>query len=138
MDDISQRILRKIGIPDFFEKIGPLNTADFNSVLLKLFSLRASGSSPRKVLHTFRENRFAAPGDADPVKLHQLEIDLLSMASKSGITNKLLSPVAPLGSCSAFGCVSQNNVLSAVRILAFSAWCPRQKIKALICAKKNC
>ena len=39
MDDISQRILRKIGIPDFFEKIGPLNTADFNSVLLKLFSL---------------------------------------------------------------------------------------------------
>lgn len=59
------------------------------------------------------------------------------MASKSGITNKILSPVAPLGSCSAFGCVSQNNVLSAMRILAFSAWCPRQKIKALICALKR-
>ncbi len=53
MDDISQRILRKIGIPDFFEKIGPLNTADFNSVLLKLFSLRASGSSPgRSYIHS--------------------------------------------------------------------------------------
>lgn len=115
MDEISQRILRKIGIPDFFEKIRPLNTADFNSVLLKLFSFRTAASSPQKVLHTFRENRFAAPGDIDPVKLHQLELDLLSMASKSGITTKLLSPVAPLGSCSAFGCVSQNNVLSAVR-----------------------
>lgn len=66
MDEISQRILRKIGIPDFFERICPLNTADFNSVLLKLFSLRTARSSPRKVLHTFRENRFAAPGDVDP------------------------------------------------------------------------
>lgn len=115
MDEINQRILRKIGIQDFFERVCLLNAADFNSILLKLFSLRTTKSSPQKVLHTFRENRFVTPGSFDPIKLHQLEIDLLSMASKAGFKNKLLSPVAPIGSCSVFGCVSQNNVLSAVR-----------------------
>lgn len=115
MDEICQRILQKIGIQDFFDRICPLNTADFNSILLKLFSLRTAKSTPQKVLHTFRENRFVAPSSFDPIKLHQLELELLSMTSKSGITNKLLSPVTPIGSCSAFGCVHQNNVLSAVR-----------------------
>ena len=115
MDKICKRILQKIEIQDFFDRVCPLNTADFNSILLKLFSLRTAKSSPQKVLHTFRENRFVAPSSFDPIKLHQLELELLSMTSKAGITNKLLSPVAPIGSCSVFGCVNQNNVLSAVR-----------------------
>lgn len=115
MDKICKRILQKIEMQDFFDRISPLNTADFNSILLKLFSLRTAKSSPQKVLHTFRENRFVAPSSFDPIKLHQLELELLSMASKAGATNKLLSPVAPIGSCSAFGCVNQNKVLSAVR-----------------------
>lgn len=115
MDKIAERILRKIGIPDFFDRVCALDTADFNSALLKLFSVRTAQSSPQKVLRTFRENRFVAPGRVDPVKLHQLEFDLLTRASEAGMETKLLSPVAPMGSSSVFGCVSQNNVVSAAR-----------------------
>ena len=88
MDKICKRILQKIEIQDFFDRICSLNTADFNSILLKLFSLRTAKSSPQKVLHTFRENRFAVPSSFDPIKLHQLELELLSMTSKAGITTQ--------------------------------------------------
>ncbi|WP_407206749.1 hypothetical protein [Citrobacter sedlakii] len=83
MDKICKRILEKIEAQDIFDRICSLNTADFNSLLLKLFLLRTAKSSPQKVLHAFRENRFVAPGSFDPIKLHQLELELLSMTSKS-------------------------------------------------------
>ena len=115
MDAITERILRKIGIRDLPERLCALGAADFNSLLLRLFSARTAALSPQRVLRAFRENRFAAPGSCDPIRLHRLELELLSRAAEAGITNQLLSPVAPLGCCSVFGCVSQNNVLSAVR-----------------------
>jgi hypothetical protein len=43
------------------------------------------------------------------------EAELLKEAEEQGIKGLLLAPVSHLGSCSAFGCVNQNNVISASR-----------------------
>jgi len=83
--------------------------------LLKVFQEQANDTAPADVLKAFSINRFSVPSEIDPVVYHTYEAELLSLAQKSAIEAVLLSPSAPFGSCSAFGCVDQNNIVSASR-----------------------
>lgn len=115
MNRIIERILREAGDADLLDKLLSLPSSDFNTLLLEAYKAKAQKLDPAGLLKAYALNRFAAPSTVDPTAYHLLEAELLTMAQDMGIGGVLLSPSAPFGSCSAFGCVEQNNVLSALR-----------------------
>jgi hypothetical protein len=115
MDEIIDRILRQTGDKELINKIVSLSKSDLNSLLLKVFQIHAINTKPTDLLKAFELNRFSIPSEIDPVKYHKLEAEILSLAQKLKFITVLLSPSAPLASCSAFGCVDQNNIVSATR-----------------------
>jgi hypothetical protein len=114
-DAITNRILSRLGDGGLLDKLLSLPKSDFNSLLLKLYQMQAGSVTPTNIVKAFELNRFSVPSEIDPVAYHLLEAELLTMARESEIKAMLLSPVAPLASCCAFGYVDQNNVVSAVR-----------------------
>ncbi len=92
-----------------------LPKSDLNTLLLEAYKLQAEKLTPTGLLKAYQTNRFAVPSEVDPIAYHQMEANLLKIAEKMGISGILLSPSAPFGSCSVFGCVDQNNVISAAR-----------------------
>ena len=115
MSAIIDRILTHLGDRGLVDKLLTLPKSDLNSLLLKVFQEQANDVTPADVLKAFQINRFSVPSAIDPVAYHVCEAELLSLAQKLGIEAVLLSPSAPFGSCSAFGCVDQNNIISASR-----------------------
>ena len=115
MSKIIDRVLDKIGDKELLKKISTLAKADLNSLLLRVYQEQASNVTPPDILKTFQVNRFTVPSELDPVAYHVLEAEFLSLAKILEINAVLLSPSAPFASCSVFGCVDQNNIVSAVR-----------------------
>ncbi|MGI5895913.1 MAG: hypothetical protein ACOX6U_03045 [Oscillospiraceae bacterium] len=115
MSAIIDRILNTLGDKELLNKILSMPKSDLNSLLLKIFQLQANKTTPSHVIKTYKSNRFSRPSEIDPVKYHMVETEFLSFAQKNNIKAVLLSPSAPLASCSTFGCVDQNNVVSAIR-----------------------
>jgi len=115
MDTIINRILEQTGDMELLNKLVALPKSDLNSLLLRANQIHANDTGPVDIVKAFNTNRFSTPSEIDPVKYHAFETELLSLAQKNNIKAVLLSPAAPLASCSAFGCVDQNNVVSATR-----------------------
>lgn len=115
MSAIIGRVLKQIAEPDIIDKLLSLSRADLNSFLLELFEKQTDRLTPADMLKAYEVNRFSKPSEADPVKFHTLETQLLEIAQRMDIQTIMLSPSAPLGCCSAFGCVDQYNVVSALR-----------------------
>ena len=112
---ITERILTQLGDIEFVEKLLSLPKSDLNSLLLSLYQQQARGITPAELLKSNRSNRFTAPSQLDPATYHAFEAELLKLAEGLDIKPVLLSPVAPFASSAAFGCVDQNNVISAGR-----------------------
>ena len=115
MDAITNRILTQLGDAGLIDKLLALPKSDLNSFLIKVFQKQASSTTPIDTLKAFQANRFSVPSEIDPVAYHKLETEFLSLACETDIKPVLLSPCVPFASSSAFGCVDQNNVVSAVR-----------------------
>ena len=115
MSAIIDRILRQLEDEHILDKLLSLPKSDLNSLLLELFQMQAEKIAPTDIIKAYNLNRFSIPSNTNPVAYHTLEADLLSAAQGMGIETILLSPSAPFGSCSAFGCVDQKNVVSAMR-----------------------
>lgn len=115
MARIIDRVLDDIGDVELLDKLLSLPKSDLNTLLLEIYKLQAEKLTPNELLRAYQSNRFAAPGEVNPIAYHRVETDLLKIADDMGISGILLSPSAPFGSCSAFGCVDQNNVISATR-----------------------
>ena len=115
MSTITNRILAQLGDNEILDKLLALQKSDLNSLLLEIFQLQAENTTPVDVIKAFQTNRFSVPSELNPAAYHIFEAELLSLAQKEGIKAVLLSPCEPFAGCSAFGCVNQNNVVSAVR-----------------------
>lgn len=115
MDAIVDRILKTLDDDTLLEKLLALPRSDLNTLLLKLFQMQAAATTPKELLGSHKSSRFTSPSALDPAAYHLLESRLLSLAQEAGISGVLLSPAAPAASCSAFGYVAQNNVISALR-----------------------
>jgi hypothetical protein len=111
-----ERIVRELGVSDLVALLSEhITGADLNSLLLEVFRQRTSRSSAGDLLKRYAANRFVQPAAVDPVRMKQLELDVLKIAGKHLATPVQLSPVAPLGSCSVVSSVDQNKVISATR-----------------------
>jgi len=115
MNAATDRILTQLGDKELIDKLLDLSKSDFTSLLLEVFNRQSEGITPTDVLKQFEKNRYTVPSEIDPVAYHLLEAEFLKLAQKMDIQTLLLSPASPFAGCSAFGCVNQNNVVSAIR-----------------------
>lgn len=91
-----------------------LSPADLRTVLLSVARHRAGAVDPAELVRRWRDDRFVRPAPSDPRQLARVEGRLWELlpARFAGVE---LSPVVPLGTCSALGPVDQHRVVSTVR-----------------------
>jgi hypothetical protein len=83
------------------------------SLLLDVAERRAAQRKPASVQQQWEKDRFVCPATIDQRTLNDLDGHLLEAASAFEALE--LSPLAPLGSCSAIALSSQNKIVSTVR-----------------------
>jgi hypothetical protein len=83
------------------------------SLLLGVAEQRAAQRTPAHVRQQWERDRFVCPAYIDQRTLNELDRHLLAAASAFEALE--LSPLAPLGSCSAIGLTSQNKIVSTFR-----------------------
>ncbi len=91
-----------------------LTPTDLQTLLLSVVRDRAESVTPAELLRRWQNDRFVRPAQSDPRRLSQLEARVWSLVPSS-FEGVELSPVAPLGTCSALADVSQDRVLATVR-----------------------
>lgn len=91
-----------------------LSGADLRTLLLSVAHDRAATVRPPGVVRRWREDRFVRPARADPRALARVEARMWQLlpADVSGVE---LSPVVPVGTCSAVAPVSQNRIVTTMR-----------------------
>jgi hypothetical protein len=91
-----------------------LAPTDLHTLLMAVARARAQQVTPARVLQRWRQDRFVRPSACDPRLLAELEARLWRLLPHrfAGVE---LSPVAPLGTCSAVAPVDQHRVVSTVR-----------------------
>lgn len=115
MSKIIERIARDLGVPDILSRlVDALPATDLQSLLLEVYRQRAARQQPAAVLADYEHNRFARPAPASPLRLLRWEQTAFA-ALPPDFQAIELSPVAPLGTCSAIAAVDQNRVLTTAR-----------------------
>lgn len=113
--EIVERIEREIGIPGLAELLAErLTPTDLQSLLLDVYHQRAHRQQPSAVLSEYLANRFVRPSTISPVRLAEWERTAFANLPPE-FQSLALSPVCPLGTCSAVAQVDQNRVLSTTR-----------------------
>ncbi len=107
----------------------PSETAPF---FLELARRQAARRGPRALLDRFLRDGFVAPSALDQRVLHAF--DGLALAAADAFEALLLSPVAPLGTCSRLAPTSQDRTLSAARGLEVVS--DPTNVLALECARR--
>ena len=91
-----------------------LAPTDLQTLLMAVARSRAQAVSPARVLRRWQEDRFVRPSTCDPRRLAPVEARLWELLPPS-VAGVELSPLAPLGTCSALGPVDQHRMVSTVR-----------------------
>ncbi|MEU4552251.1 hypothetical protein [Micromonospora violae] len=91
-----------------------LSGADLRSLLLTVARDRASTARPSEVVRRWREDRFVRPAGTDPRVLARVEARMWELLP-TDVVGVELSPVVPVGTCSAVAPVSQNRVVTTMR-----------------------
>jgi hypothetical protein len=91
-----------------------LPPTDLQSLLIAVARARADQVTPADVMRRWQQDRFVRPAAADPRRVAAVEARLWQLLPAE-FTGVELSPVAPLGTCTAVGPVSQNRIVTTVR-----------------------
>lgn len=90
-----------------------LPASELRSLLLAVAGRRAAAATPASVMQQWVGDRFVEPSPIDQRRLRRIELQLLDAASAFEALE--LSPLAPLGSCTAVAPGSQNRIVSSMR-----------------------
>ena len=112
---IINRLLKKIGDEQLLDKLKQLPATELQSLMLEIFRHAASDITPQQLLKSYETNRFVVPSSVDPISFYKTELEMLEMAKANSFEPQELSPLAPLGNCSAIGLADQNKIVSAAR-----------------------
>ena len=110
-----ERLLEKIGDTQLLDKLQQLPATELHSLLLEIFRRAAGDVTPQQLLKAYETNRFVVPSAVDPIIFYKTELEMLELAKKDSFEPQELSPLAPLGNCSAIGLADQNKIVSAAR-----------------------
>jgi hypothetical protein len=125
-------IIEHVG-PEAFRKLSSeLAASELHSVLLEILQHRAKAREPKDLLAQHQRDPFCAPAATD--LRESIAIDAHLLAAAEDFEAIELSPVAPLGACSALGLTDQNRVLSALRSTEVVA--DPTNVLALECARR--
>lgn len=115
MSGIIERIERESGVAGLTEILADrLNPSDLQSLLIEVARRRASRRTPAEVLKNLEQSRFfgvARPDAAALLAWQQLALELCA----PHFSMVELSPIAPLGACSAVARVDQNWSIATTR-----------------------
>jgi hypothetical protein len=111
---VSRRVWRQLAAGPRAALEHGLSPADLQTLLLDVSRGRAAAVTPARLMQRWRQDRYVQPVVSDPRVRWQLEARLWELLPDefAGVD---LSPVAPLGTCSAVGPVSQDRVISTTR-----------------------
>jgi hypothetical protein len=110
-----ERIWRELPSAARDQLEGGLRQTDLQSLLLSVATARAARVRPTDVVARWRRDRFVQPAACDPRRVSAIEARLWQLLPEE-FTGVDLSPVAPLGSCTAVGPVSQNRIVTTMRL----------------------
>lgn len=102
-----------IGEEAFEALASTLAPSEVWSLLLEVLARRAEGRAPAEILRQWRRDAFTRLSAVDQRTMAALDTALLAAAE--GFEAVELSPLAPLGACSAVALGGQNRVVSALR-----------------------
>lgn len=112
---ILDKILRKTGIPDLAEILsGRLSPSELQSLMLEVYNLQSDSITLSKTYHDYLKNRFVHPSEVSQADF--LKFDLLALSLLPEDFRSIeLSPLAPVGTCSAMGNISQKRIITTSR-----------------------
>lgn len=109
-------ILKKLGDDALIKKLSEdISSSEFQSLMLEVFRRKSKGITVGELMQAYEKNRFVQPSKMNPVDFGEFENDILRAAEMDGFEPVLLSPLAPLGSCSVIALADQNKIVSALR-----------------------
>jgi hypothetical protein len=108
------RVQRAIGGAEIVARLASLSGSDFTTLMLDVARRRAEAQTPATVLRRYRTDRFVQPGSVPWHRLREAE-DLLAAGLPADFEVLTLAPLAPLGTHSALGPVSQDKIVTAMR-----------------------
>ena len=115
MNKILNRILKGSGTPDLINFLANnLSPTDLQSLLLEVYNRRIKKLYPADVFHQYIENRFVKPSLIKG-EIYTAFDEMAFRLLPNGFETIELSPLAPLGSCSAIAPVNQNNIVTTIR-----------------------
>ena len=111
---VSRRVWRQLADDPRAALEHGLSPADLQAALIDVSRSRAAAVTPARLTQRWQQDRYVQPVVTDPRRVWQLEARLWALLPDefAGVD---LSPVAPLGTCSAVGPVSQDRVISTTR-----------------------
>ena len=115
-----RRVQRAIGGGEVAARLAALSGSDFTTLMLDIARRRAAAQTPVTVLRRYRSDRFVRPGSVPWDLLRRAE-DVLAASLPAEFEMVTLAPVAPLGTHSALGPVSQDKVITAMRACEVAA-----------------
>ncbi len=114
MADVGERVWRQMPAAARDALREGLSPSELQTVLLDVYRARAAAVTPARVLRRWQEDRFVQPSTVDPRALVKTQAMLWDRLPErfAGVE---LSPLAPLGTCSAVATVDQNKIVSTIR-----------------------
>lgn len=120
--------------PELVEALAALSPSALTALLVEVSDRRQRAIAAADVARRFAEDRFVRPSTVDQRFVAQLDAHLLAKIPVAYEAIEL-SPVAPLGACSALAVVHPNQVLPTFRSTEVVADCTN--VLALICAHRR-
>lgn len=114
MSGISERIWGRLPAGSREVFIDGLSQSELQSALLDVSRARAAKVTPARVMQRWREDRFVRPSTIDPRQLVKTQAMLWDRLPDK-FAGVELSPLTPLGTCSAIATVDQNKVVTTNR-----------------------
>lgn len=132
---IIDSITGKIRIPNLIDLfVEHLSFGELQSLLIKVFELKAKKKHFKDILNEYNSNRFTRSSDINPIIHRNLELKVFSLLPNDFVTIDL-SPLTPLGTSSTLTTVHQNNIVSTIRNVEVAA--DTTNVLALECANRR-
>src|SRR5690349_11594729 len=108
---VIQSLLSRLGDASLLDKLNGLPSTELNSFLLEVMRQRSEKVDASALMRAYEENRFVVPSTIDALTFLKEELELLTSAVSNKFEALELSPLAPLGNCSAIALADQNKIV---------------------------
>ena len=114
MSSVSEKVWRQLPAGAREALTDGLSPSELQTALLDISRDRAAAVTPARLMQRRRDDRFVQPSTTDPRKLVKTQAMLWDRLPEQ-FAGVELSPLAPLGTCSAVATINQNQIVSTIR-----------------------